>query len=292
MRNLIHNTISGLSALLHVGKSKVLGMILLLLFNALTISAQCPAENNAFQDGEQLDYEMYFNWKFVWVKAGTSRLKTDGITLPNGTKGYQTSLIATSSRRADNFFKMRDTLISQMTTQMEPLYFRKGAEEGKRYTVDEAWFSYPNGKSHAKQRRLFRDGSVKTTQDTMDECIYDMLSILQRARSFDPKDYKVGDKIHFQMATGRKVENQTLIFRGKKNIKAEDGDETTYRCLVLSLVEYDKKGREQEVITFYVTDDLNHLPVRLDLYLNFGSAKAFIKGIKGNRHPLTSVVKK
>ncbi|MBR5803333.1 MAG: DUF3108 domain-containing protein [Bacteroidaceae bacterium] len=267
-------------------------MILLLLFNALTISAQCPAENNAFQDGEQLDYEMYFNWKFVWVKAGTSRLKTDGITLPNGTKGYQTSLIATSSRRADNFFKMRDTLISRMTTQMEPLYFRKGAEEGKRYTVDEAWFSYPNGKSHAKQHRLFRDGSVKTTQDTMDECIYDMLSILQRARSFDPKDYKVGDKIHFQMATGRKVENQTLIFRGKKNIKAEDGDETTYRCLVLSLVEYDKKGREQEVITFYVTDDLNHLPVRLDLYLNFGSAKAFIKDIKGNRHPLTSVVKK
>ena len=94
------------------------------------------------------------------------------------------------------------------------------------------------------------------------------------------------------MATGRKVENQTLIYRGKKNIKAEDEDETTYQCLVLSLVEYDKKGREQEVITFYVTDDLNHLPVRLDLYLNFGSAKAFIKDIKGNRHPLTSVVEK
>ena len=270
----------------------VLGLtVLLLQFSTLNISAQCPAENKAFQSGEQLDYEMYFNWKFVWIKAGTSCLKTDAIILPNGAQGFQTSLIATSSRRADNFFKMRDTLISQMTTQMEPLYFRKGAEEGKRYTVDEAWFSYPEGKSLAKQRRLYKDGSIKTATDTMDECIYDMLSILQRARSFDPKDYKIGDKIHFQMATGRQVEKQTLIYRGKKNFEAEDDNETTYRCLVLSLVEYDKKGREQEVITFYITDDLNHLPVRLDLYLNFGSAKAFLKNIKGNRHPLTSIIK-
>lgn len=91
------------------------------------------------------------------------------------------------------------------------------------------------------------------------------------------------------MATGRRIEEQTLIYRGKKNFEAED--DTKYRCLVFSLVEYDKKGKEKEVITFYVTDDKNHLPVRLDLYLNFGSAKAFLKTVKGNRHPLTSIIK-
>lgn len=269
---------------------KLLSLILILF--SLSVNAQCPAENNAFQSGEQLDYEMYFNWKFVWIKAGVSCLKTDAITLPDGTDGYRTSLVATSSKRADHFFKMRDTLISDMTMRMEPRYFRKGAEEGKRYTVDEAWFTYSNGKSKANQQRLHRDGTIKTSEETMDECIYDMLSILQRARSFAPTDYKVGDKIHFQMATGRRVEEQTLIYRGKKKFEAEDDDETVYRCLVFSLVEYDKKGKEQEVITFYVTDDKNHLPVRLDLFLNFGSAKAFLKNIKGNRHPMTSIVRK
>ena len=98
-----------------------------------------------------------------------------------------------------------------------------------------------------------------------------------------------GDKILFDMATGTKVEQQTLIYRGRKNFKAENG--VKYRCLVFSLVEY-KKGKEKEVITFYVTDDKNHLPVRLDLYLNFGSAKAFLREIKGNRHPLTSIIEK
>jgi hypothetical protein len=126
-------------------------------------------------------------------------------------------------------------------------------------------------------------------KDTLDECVYDMLSILLQARSFDPTSYKVGDKILFPMATGKKVEEQTLIYRGKETFKAENG--VKYRCLVFSLVEYDKKKKEKEVITFYVTDDKNHLPVRLDLYLNFGSAKAFLETVEGNRHPLTSIVK-
>ena len=163
------------------------------------------------------------------------------------------------------------------------------AEEGDRYTVDEVWFSYKNGKCIADQRRMRRERDTVKSKDQSDECIFDMLSILMRARSFDVSDYKVGDKILFDMATGTKVEQQTLIYRGRKNFKAENG--VKYRCLVFSLVEY-KKGKEKEVITFYVTDDKNHLPVRLDLYLNFGSAKAFLREIKGNRHPLTSIIEK
>jgi hypothetical protein len=117
--------------------------------------------------------------------------------------------------------------------------------------------------------------------------MYDMLSILAQARSFDPTDYKVGQRIKFQMATGIKIEEQTLIYRGRQITEVQDG--AKYRTLVFSLVEY-KKKKEKEVITFYVTDDANHLPVRLDLFLNFGSAKAFLKSVRNYRHPLTSMV--
>ena len=187
------------------------------------------------------------------------------------------------------FFKMRDTLTCITTDRLEPVYFRKGAEEGSSYTVDEARFSYLDGKCIVDQSRARRGRDTVYRKDTLDYCVFDMLSILLQARSFDPTSYKKGDKILFPMATGRRVEEQTLIYRGKKNFKAEDG--IKYRCLVFSLVEYDKKGKEVEVITFYVTDDKNHLPVRLDLYLNFGSAKAFLRTIEGNRHPLTSIIK-
>ena len=254
----------------------------------LPASAQCEAKNDAFQSGEHVMYDLYFNWKFVWVKAGLASLTTNATTY-HSQPAYRINLLALGSKRADFFFKMRDTLTCVIGEKLEPRYFRKGAEEGKRYTVDEAWFSYKDGLCLVNQKRTYRDGAFDESEASDSRCIYDMLSILAQARSYDPADYKVGDKIKFPMATGRKVEEQTLIYRGKENVKAENG--VTYRCLIFSLVEYDKKGKEKEVITFFVTDDLNHLPVRLDLFLNFGSAKAFLNNVTGNRHPLTSIVK-
>lgn len=47
----------------------------------------------------------------------------------------------------------------------------------------------------------------------------------------------------------------------------------------------------EEIVDFYITDDENHVPVRLDMFLKFGSAKAFLVGMKGTRNPVTSIVK-
>lgn len=268
---------------------KRLTLILLGLFIGMNIYAQCAAKNEAILPGEHLTYDLKFNWKFIWVNAGKAQMDLKQTTF-QGKSCYKTELLAISNKQVDFFFKMRDTLTCITTDRLEPVYFRKGAEEGRHYTVDEAYFSYEDGKCIVDQKRMRRDRSVVTAKDTLNECVFDMLSILLQARSFDPTSYKKGDKILFPMATGRRIEEQTLIYRGKEIFKAEDG--VKYRCLVFSLVEYDKKKKEKEVITFYVTDDKNHLPVRLDLYLNFGSAKAFLETVRGNRHPLTSIVKK
>lgn len=250
--------------------------------------AQCVAKNDAFLPGEQVKYDLYFNWKFIWKRVGTASLTTNSATY-RSRPAYRFDLLCTGSKKADFFFKMRDTLTCYVSDRLEPLYFRKAAEEGNRHTVDEAWFSYSDGLAKVKQRRTWRN-PVREMQEmeySDSRCIFDMLSILSQARSYDPKDYKVGDKIRFPMATGRKVEEQTLIYRGKQEVKANN--DTIYRCLVFSFVEY-KKGKEKEVITFFVSDDRNHLPIRLDMYLHFGSAKAFFKSVRGNRYPLESVV--
>ena len=268
-------------------KKLVIGILCSIWLGVLSAGAQCAVKNEAIQPGERLTYELKFNWKFIWVSAGEARMDLLPVTY-EGKSCYQTTLYSISNKTVDMFFKMRDTLTCVTTERLEPVYFRKGAEEGSGYTVDEARFSYKDGKCIVDQQRARRGRDTIYRKDTLDYCVFDMLSILLQARSFDPTSYKIGDKILFPMATGKAVEEQTLIYRGKKNFKAEN--DVKYRCLVFSLVEYDKKGKEKEVITFYVTDDKNHLPVRLDLYLNFGSAKAFLRSIEGNRHPLTSII--
>jgi len=269
----------------------ILLLCVMLSVCVMPTQAQCTAVNTAFLPGEEVTYDLYFNWKFIWKKVGKAYLNTNKSTY-EGKPAYVMDLLSVGSKQTDFFFKMRDTLTCYISEQLEPMYFRKAAEEGKRHTVDEAWFSYKDGVSHVKQRRTWisHDRPTQEMEYEDSRCIFDMLSILAQARSYNPADFKVGDKINFPMATGRKVEQQTLIYRGIEEVEAND--DQTYRCLVFSFVEYDKDGDEEEVITFFVSDDENHLPIRLDLYLNFGAAKAFFKSVKGNRHPLSSVVEK
>ena len=138
----------------------IIGLAALLMgIFVLSASAQCEAKNDAFKSGEHVMYDLYFNWKFVWVKAGLASLTTNATTY-HSEPAYRINLLALGSKRADFFFKMRDTLTCVIGEKLEPHYFRKGAEEGKRYTVDEAWFSYKDGLCFANQKRTYRDGSV------------------------------------------------------------------------------------------------------------------------------------
>ena len=265
---------------------KKLFFCVLFLISTIGVYAQCGSINNAFQAGEEVHYKLKFNWQFIWINVGWANMTINNYNL-DGVDCFKTDLESYTNKRADSFFKMRDTLTSITTLDLEPLYFRKAAEEGSRYSVDEVNFSYRDGKCIVDQTRLHK-GVTKSAHDESTNCVYDMLSILLQARSYDPTDYTPGTKILFSMATGKRVERQTLIYRRKEVYKAENG--IKYRCLVFSLVEKNKKGEDEEVITFYITDDLNHIPVRLDMYLSFGSAKAFLTEIKGNRHPLACIV--
>ena len=212
------------------------------IFNPLR--AQCSTENTAFLPGEELNYDLFFNWKFIWVSAGTATMNIKE-TKWEGKTAYKTYLIT-------------------------------------RYYVDEVWYAYPDGKTHLRQRYQGRDGKVSERTSDGSDCIYDMMSMLLRARSFRIEDIRKGQKLHFPMADGRKVENITLIYRGRDTFRMKSTGKD-YRCLVFSFVEY-PEGKEKEIITFYISDDDNHIPVRLDLYLRFGTAKAYLRTSKGLRH--------
>jgi len=260
---------------------------LLLLIGTVQTQAQCTFRNTAFSSGEFLTYNLYYNWKFVWVKAGTASMYTVGSTR-EGKKAFRCSLTTRGNERADKMYLMRDTLLCYVGQDMSPIYYRKGAKESKRYTVDEVFYSYPGGKVQVKQHRQHSSGSHTWQTHTYNDCVYDMLSIFLRARSFNPSNWKQGYILNFPMVDGDSRDNARLQYKGKVTIKADNGKK--YRCLELSF-QQQNKGKFREIVRFFVTDDSNHIPIRLDLNLKFGAAKAFLVSMKGNRNPLESEVK-
>ena len=258
------------------------------LTTSIPAHSQCGIENKAFQNGEFLAYDLYFNWKFVWLKVGSASMSTVK-SIYKGQEAFRTSLITRGNDKLDDFFVMRDTLLCYCNTDLNPLYHRKGSLEGKRYYVDELWYSYPNNNCHIKMHRIDADGEVHWKEKEYKDCVYDMMSIFLRARNFDGSSLKEGDVIPMPITDAKNLSNSWLKYRGKETYKI-DGTKEKFRCLVFSFIEHED-GKNNELIRFYVTDDDNHIPVRLDLFLSFGSAKVFLKTYKGVKNPITSKIK-
>lgn len=244
-------------------------------FLSLT-QAQCTYENKAFSGYEGINYNLYFNWQFVWIKAGTASMVTQPI-MYYGKKAYRSSLVTKSSAKVDKYFMMRDTIMAYFSQNLTPLYYRKGAREGKRYYVDELWYTYPDGKCQTTTKHLTSSGEVWSQKATFDNCVSDMLNSFMRVRNMDPKGWKEGHVVPLDIAGGDKIIKAKLVYKGKKVVKADDKQK--YNCLVLSYIEKED-GKDHEIVRFFVSDDQRHIPIRLDLFLKFGSAKAFLSSMK------------
>ncbi len=260
-----------------------------LIFNY--VSAQCPVQNTAFQNGERLEYKLFFNWKFIWKTAGSATLTTQATTY-KGQQAFQSDLITRTSGRIDRWFLMRDTLRSVVTTDIVPLYYRKGSNEGGKLRLNEITYTYSGGQTHTHQYYRNPYGDETHVDNHAAGCAYDMLSMMLHARSYQSSQFTTGQRIPFQFVDNANIRTETLIYRGIREFTTEDEKPVTYRCLVFSYVEKNQRGREKDIVTFYITDDKNHIPVRLDLFLRFGVAKAFLTHASGLRNPQTSIVQR
>lgn len=244
--------------------------------------AQQPVNNTAFKNGESVNYILKYNWGAIWIDVGTASWNIVSSSYA-GQTGHKVTLRTSTNKRADKYFVLRDTMTTYVNQKVVPLYFEKRGREEKRYNQEWVKYTYSGGKCNISSWQRTDQKPVKTNKYSSTTCAYDMVSMLLRARSMNPKGWKVGHRESFILAEGRKCSKQSIVYRGAQTIKLE-GSGMKYRCLVFSFME-NENGKESEIVKFFISDDANHLPVRLDLNLRFGSAKAFMTSCSGLRNP-------
>lgn len=261
---------------------KILCLRLLILITLIGYGDSLSALSYDFENkllfNKTLVYKLKYNWEFVWINAGTATLAVNECQ-DKGKKVIKTELRSYTNKKIDFFFKMRDTLVSITNMNIQPIYFKKTAEEGNRYSIDQVSYIYSGNECIISQSRERKGCEPYSRIDTVDYEVYDMLSIMLKTRLIPNRKFNPNEVIKYRMATGRTIESQSLIYRNKEFCKCENGK--IYRCLVFSLVDSISPGNDKEIIRFYVTDDDRHIPVRLDMNLKFGTAKAFLQEIIG-----------
>jgi Protein of unknown function (DUF3108). len=257
-------------------------VLALFLLPSLNLKAQCSLENNYFQSGEVLTYDMYFKYGIIYKKAGVSALTVnDGMY--NGESVYNLQLTARSTGLIKSFFTVNDTLKSIVTKDFIPLAYSKDAHEEGDHTIERATYDYTDG--NIKVRNVNnRNGRLRyDTTYVSNNCMYDVISIIYYARTLDFSRMNKGERKTVSFFAGRKMMNMQIEHQGVEVVKANNDRE--YNCVKLALIGSAAAFEDKhEAMKVYLTNDTNRIPVRIESKLKIGTARVVLKSYKGQRN--------
>jgi hypothetical protein len=239
----------------------------------------CGIRNVSFSVGEEVSFTVYYAVAGIYVNAGTATFTSALETLNNRSVYHITGEGKTNSSY-DWIYKVRDKYETYIdTATMQPLKFIRNVNEG----------------GYKKYQNITFNKTANTAVTTtgvfkVPECVQDVVSAMYYARNVDFSQLKPDDRIPFSMFLDNEVYNMYIRYVGRETIKTKYGKFNAIKIKPLLLKGSIFEGGED--MTVWITDDANHIPVRVESPLVVGKIKIDMMSYDKLRHPLSSIIRK
>ena len=237
----------------------------------------CTMRNNAFQADEEVKMKVFYSTLGMYIGAGEA-VFTSKLDRFNGKPVYHLVGEGKTYSTFDNFFKVRDRYESFVdTANLLPYKFVRNVDEGGYKKYNNVTFN------QAANTAISTNGVFKVT-----DCVQDVVSMVYYARNIDFSKYKVNDKILFDMFLDDEVFHLYIRYMGKEKIKTRYGRFNAIKIKPLLIKGTLFEGGEK--MTAWLSDDPNHLLLRVESPIAVGSIKVDMMSYKNLRHKLTSFI--
>ncbi len=238
---------------------------------------QCSFKNTAFKADEVVMMKVFYSTLGMYIGAGEASFTTS-LERFNGKMVYHFIGEGKTYSAFDNFFKVRDRYESYVdTTNLLPYKFVRNVDEGGYKKYENVTFS------QTANTAISTNGVFKVT-----DCIQDVISSVYYARNINFDKYKVNDKIPFDMFLDDEVYHLYIRYMGKEKIKTRYGKFNAIKIKPLLIKGTIFEGGEK--MNAWLSDDPNHLLLRVESPIAVGSIKVDMMSYKNLRHPLTSFI--
>ncbi len=248
---------------------------------SIVLGASNLYSQQAYQAGEWFKFRIHygiFNASYATLEVNEASLKNKPVYHIKG-RGKSTGLLSL-------FFKVDDdyqTYIDKRTGK--PYKFIRKINEGG-YTKDlQIDFDHSANEAHV----LNRETNTRKIY-SVPENVHDMLSSFYYIRNqIDSADLKPGKEMRMNMFIDDENVDFKLVFLGREVIKTKFGKVATlkFRPYVLA----GRVFKEKESLTFWVSDDKNKIPVKIEADLAVGSLDADLEAYKGLKHQFSIIMK-
>jgi uncharacterized protein DUF3108 len=233
--------------------------------------------NTAFKAGESITYKVYYTLAGVYAAAGECTFNT-ALERFQGKDVYHVVAEGKTYPFYDKFFRVRDKYESYIDTgNLQPYKFIRDVDEGGYKTYENVTFV------KAAHTAITNSGVYNVP-----DCIQDVLSATFYARNIDFSHHKPGDKIPFAMFLDRQVYHLYVRYLGKETIRTKYAKFRTIKFRPLLVKGTMFEGGEK--MTVWVTDDPNHIAVRIESPITVGKVSVDMFTYRNSRYPLSSLV--
>jgi len=237
----------------------------------------CTVRNTAFQSGESLTYKVFYTLASVYVAAGETTFTTS-LDQFGGKECYHVIAEGKTYSFYDKFFKVRDRYETYIdTATLQPYKFIRNVNEGGYKTYENVTF-VKNTNTAVTSEGVYKVPS----------CIQDVLSAMFYVRNLDFNHFKPGDKIPFDMFLDRQVYHLYVRYLGKETIRTKYAKFRAIKFKPLLVKGTMFEGGEK--MTVWVSDDPNHIALRVESPITVGSVKVDMSYYRNLRYPLSSLV--
>ena len=237
----------------------------------------CNLRNTSFKADEEVRMKVFYSTLGMYVGAGEAVFSST-VERYNGKPVYHLVGDGKTYSFFDNFFKVRDRYESYVdTTTMLPYKFVRNVDEGGYKKYNNVTFN------QEANTAVSTNGVFKVT-----DCIQDVVSMVYCARNIDFSKYKPEDKIFFDMFLDDEVFHLYIRYLGKEKIKTRYGKFNAIKIKPLLIKGTIFEGGEK--MTAWLSDDPNHLLLRVESPIAVGSIKVDMMSYKNLRHPLSSLI--
>ncbi|MEN9696677.1 MAG: hypothetical protein RLZ56_98 [Bacteroidota bacterium] len=239
----------------------------------------CNQNNNAYNSGEKVRYTIYYNVLGLYVNAGRADFSIQN-TNWNGSDAFTFTAVGKSNAKYDWIFKVRDTYESVVDAKsLLPYQFTREIREGGYHYSESIQFN--------QKAKTVTNTKTSATYKAAD-CTYDVVSAIYAARNINYTNCQMNDKIYLNFFLDKELYPSYFKYLGKDVITTRYG-----KFKVIKLAPLLVKGtifKDGDKMVVWVTDDENHIPVRIETPIVVGSIKVDMVGYEHLRHPLSSLI--
>ncbi|MGL4780529.1 MAG: DUF3108 domain-containing protein [Bacteroidales bacterium] len=225
---------------------------------------------------ENLQYDVFFQWGFIWKKAGSANLSLIP-TAFDGEPAYKMMLTGKTTPFFDKVTRVRDTLMTFSNADLVPIFNEKTLYEGDYRAKDLLTYKHHPEKT-VGQVRIFRSGTLRLdTTISVKGKAFDMISIVYYLRSLDIAKLKPGDIITTNVFSGRHAYKMQFQYMADKTYKTPSNK--VYDCYYFKMLFYDKNGKlnKNDEMEIWLSKDEQKTPIHMAGKLKIGYLRSIIK---------------